>query len=134
MNFLQVESRQTLDNTIFTFRLYESGEQKLFGYKVFCAGANSSYVEWFSPLKGAALSAFIADLKNLENVNFKKKLKIKHGWSNINLNFLGFNPEKGIRIKSNISSFLFYSGGFGSSYISKSALERLINNFERCDL
>jgi hypothetical protein len=133
VKFLQVESRQTIDNTIFTFGLYESEEQKLFGYKVFCAGAGSNHVEWFFPLKGAALNEFISNLKNLHNVNFKNKVKIKRGWSNINLNFLGFNPEKGIKIKSNISSFLFYSGAFGSSYISKSDLERLIKNLERCD-
>lgn len=132
MNFLQVESRQTIDNTIFTFGLYESEGKTLFGYKVFCAGAGSHHLEWFFPLKGAALNAFISNLKSLHSVNFKKKVKIKRAWSNINLNFLGFDHKKGIKIKSNISGFLFYSGAFGSSYISQSDLARLIKNLERC--
>jgi hypothetical protein len=132
VNFLQVESRQTIDNTIFTFGLYESEEKTQFGYKVFCAGAGSHHLEWFFPLKGAALNEFISNLKNLHNVNFKKKVKIKRAWSNVNLNFLGFDPQKGIKIKSNISGFLSYSGAFGSSYISQSELERLIKNLERC--
>jgi hypothetical protein len=128
----QVESKQKIDNAVFTFGLYESDGHKLFGYKVFCAGSGSHHFEWFSPLKGEALNEFIFNLKNLNDINFKQKLKIKSGWSNINFHFLGFDSDKGIKVKSNISGFLFYSNAFGSSYLSEPDLDRLIKNLERC--
>jgi hypothetical protein len=132
LNITQVESRQKIDNAIFTFGFYQLGEDKVFGYKVYCSGSGSHQVEWFSPLEGDKLNELIDSLKNLSNGKFKRKIKIKNGWSNVNLHFLGFKPKKGIRIKCNISGFLFYSGAFGSSYISESDLERLIKNLERC--
>lgn len=132
MELSQTNSRQKIDNAIFTFGTYEFDGENTTGYKVFCAGSGSHHLEWFMPLTGKKLSELINSLKALNSTNYKKKLKIKSGWSSINLHFLGFKTEKGIKIKTNISGFLFYSGSFGSSYLSQSELERLIKNLENC--
>ncbi|WP_299496884.1 hypothetical protein [uncultured Shewanella sp.] len=134
MTFLQIKSRQKIDNAIFTFGTYDSEGETLDGYKVFCAGSGSHHLEWFMPLKGDKLHDLINNLKSLNISNYKQKIKIKSGWSNINLHFLGFKAEKGIKMKVNISGFLFYSGAFGSSYVTQSELDRLINNLVCCGL
>jgi hypothetical protein len=132
LKLLQIESRQKIDNAIFTFGTYESEGEHGFGYKVFCAGSDSHSLEWFMPLKGDRLNDLVNSLKRLNGCNFRKKIKIKSGWSNINLHFLGLKPDKGIKIKTNISGFLFYSSAFGSSYLSQIVLYQLITNLERC--
>lgn len=128
----QINSRQKIDNAIFTFGTYESEGEKLHGYKVFCTGSGSHHLEWFMPLKDDKLHDLINNLKSLNDSNYKKKIKIKSGWSNINLHFLGFKTDKGIKIKANISGFLFYSGAFGSSYLTQSELECLTKSLECC--
>jgi hypothetical protein len=132
LNLLQIQSRQKIDNAIFTFGTYESDGEKLFGYKVYCAGSGSHEIEKFMPLQNESLTEFINKFKQLKHQNYKGKIKIKSGWSNINLQFYGSKTDKGIKVKTYITGFLFFSSGFGSSYISQSDLDRLINNLEQC--
>ncbi|PTB88923.1 hypothetical protein C9928_05205 [Pseudidiomarina aestuarii] len=128
--FQTIKSRIKVDNAIFTF-----GETEINGvtqneYLVFCAGANSQYVEWLSPLKDTSLLSLISTLREIKNQGYKGKVKIKKGWFRINLHFLGVKPSKGIKVKANFSGCLFYSGAFGSSYINESVLEQLVSNLE----
>jgi hypothetical protein len=132
LNLSQIQSRQKIDSAIFTFGTYESDGEKLFGYKVYCAGSGSHEIEKFMPLQNESLTKLINKFKQLKHQNYKGKIKIKSGWSNINLQFYGSKTDNGIKVKTYITGFLFFSSGFGSSYISQSDLDRLINNLEQC--
>lgn len=132
LNLSQIKSRQKIDTAIFTFGTFESESKNNHGYTVYCAGSGSHHLEWFMPLKDDKLNDLINHLKSLSDCNYRKKIKIKSGWRNINLHFLGGKAGKGIEIKTSITGFLFYSGTFGSSYLAHSDLERLIKNLEHC--
>jgi len=134
LNLSQIESRQKIDNAIFTFGTYESEGEKFFGYKVYCAGSGSHEIEKFMPLQNESLVSFISKLKELKQNNYKTKIKVKSGWSNINLKFCGAKTDKGIKVKTYISGFLFFSAGFGSSYVSQADIDRLIKNLEHCSV
>ncbi|WP_417657718.1 hypothetical protein [Pseudidiomarina aestuarii] len=128
--FQTIKSRIKIDNAIFTFGETETNGTKQNEYLVFCAGASSHHVEWLSPVKGSSLHLLIITLREIMNQGYKGKVKIKKGWSSVNLQFFGVKPNKGIKVKANFSSFLFYSSAFGSSYITESVMVQLVSNLE----
>ncbi|QDP01193.1 hypothetical protein [Thalassotalea sp. PS06] len=128
----QIQSRVSVSSAIFSFLSGQvPGKLHL---QLFCAGANSHYVDVQDPLEQEDLMKLLTDLRYLNEANAKKALKIPVSfWSNIRITFSGYDAVKGFKVRAYITGFLFFSSSaFMRSYLTSVDLNRLIGNLERC--
>ena len=122
-----VESRHKIDAAILSFGSYEFEGQTVNGYELYCAGSGAHYVAKVMPFNSEVTHHFIQSLGQLESKGFREKIKIKCGWVNAVFRFSGLDEKRGVKVKSYLSGWLFFSMGIGSSYISVSELDTILS-------
>ncbi len=131
--FKSVKTHLAIDNAIFTFGILETQGKEMFGYKLFCSGADTAVMECFMPVYGNELLPFVNALKNLPNNEFSNSLQFKIStWEGVSFHFKGLHKKKGIKIKTQLTGFFSGSSSFFSSYIKPIKLDTLVSNLERC--
>lgn len=131
--FKSVHTRLAFDSVIFTFGILEVEGKEMFGYKIFCSGANTEVMECFMPAYGNELIPFVTALKELPNNDFTSRLHFNVStWEGVSFHFKGLHKKKGVKVKTQLTGLFSGSSGFFSSYIKPSKLDTLISNLERC--
>jgi len=120
------KSRLTFDTSTFTFT---HAEDKLL-CSISALGSEGEIVTY--SIREDIISILIAQLESIQKQNYSGKLKIRTGSTNINLKFSGFKKEKGVKVRSYLTNWFYYSSaGFGA-YTSDSNFGNLVNNLKRC--
>ncbi|BDY04466.1 hypothetical protein F0521_15070 [Ferrimonas sp. YFM] len=97
------------------------------GYELYCAGSGAHHVAKVMPFNSEATHHLMLSLGQLESKEFKGKIKIKCGWVNAVFKFGGLDEKRGVKVKTYLSGWLFFSMGLGSSYISVSELNTILS-------
>lgn len=124
---MTITSRQIFDSATFYFK---GGDEEAKRVTLSCLGADGEVIE--QEIRQPQIEELLLDLKGLLNNEFKKAIKIKFRTINVNLKFSGIKVGKGIKVRSSMSRWFFYSSATFGSYTSEDAIVRLMTNLQKC--
>jgi hypothetical protein len=124
---MTITSRQIFDSATFYFK-GDNGETER--VTLSCLGADGEVIE--QEIRQSQVEVLLLELKDLISKGFNKSIKIKLRSINVNLNFSGIKDDKGIKVRSSMSRWFFYSSATFGSYTSEDAIVRLTTNLQKC--